>query len=466
MHTTIISVGPSELEQGLIWVGTDDGHVQITRDGGGTWENVRDNVDGLPEGIWIPDVQPSRHVAGRAYLVAEDHRRGDWTPHVYVTEDYGEHWTSLGSADIDAFVHAIEEDPENPELLFLGTEFGLRVSFDRGSSWQAYTSGVPAVPIRDLLVHPRDGDLVLGTHGRALIVLDDIRPLRALAGSPETWSAPVQVFTPPPAYNVFVAEAIGYRSTGHAMQQAETRATGALITFWAAEGGAASVSIADADGATVFTRTVAAHAGANRFQWGLRPGGDADQDVFPPQMTVFPGTYEVTVSKGDASSSTTLEVRGDPRTPPARADLVAQRRAVLQINALSARMDEARDAMESALNGVETVLGTLDADAEALRSQGRTLMEGLRSLMQEHFTGPECQGLCRGAPTASMVSRPMGRILGEAGGPSANTRHMMDQAMTAAELVQRDVAAMMDGDVARYRAALQAAGYTPFGGDR
>ena len=158
-HTTIISIGPSALEEGLIWVGTDDGNVQITQDGGNSWENVRDSIGGLPHGIWISDVQPSKHQTGRAYLVAEDHRRGDWTPHVYVTEDYGLTWRSLASENIDGFVHAIEEDPENPNLLFLGTEFGLRVSLDRGDSWMRYTSGVPAVPIRDLIVHPRDGDL-------------------------------------------------------------------------------------------------------------------------------------------------------------------------------------------------------------------------------------------------------------------------------------------------------------------
>jgi hypothetical protein len=119
MHTTIIAVGPSHLEEGVIWVGTDDGNVQLTRDGGATWTNVRDRIGGLPEWIWVPDVQPSRHVAGRAYVVAEDHRRGDWTPYVFVTEDYGETWRSLASPEIDGFVHAIEEDPVNPDLLFL-----------------------------------------------------------------------------------------------------------------------------------------------------------------------------------------------------------------------------------------------------------------------------------------------------------------------------------------------------------
>ena len=104
---------------------------------------MRDRIPGLPEGIWVPDVQPSRHVAGRAYAVAEDHRRGDWTPYLYVTEDHGESWSALATDGIDGFVHAIEEDPENPDLLFIGTEFGLRVSVDRGQSWEVFQAGVP-----------------------------------------------------------------------------------------------------------------------------------------------------------------------------------------------------------------------------------------------------------------------------------------------------------------------------------
>ena len=447
-------------------MGTDDGNVQITRDGGTTWDNVRGNVRGLPEGIWVPDVQPSSHVAGRAYLVAEDHRRGDWTPHVYVTENYGEDWQSLGSPEIDGFVHAIEEDPENPDLLFLGTEFGLRVSLDRGSSWHRYTSGVPAVPIRDLLVHPRDGDLVLGTHGRALIVLDDIRPLRELAADPDIRSATVHAFPPPPAYDVAIAEAIGYRSTGHTMQQAETRPLGALLTFWAAEAGSASVEVTDAEGTLVFSRSVDAEPGANRFSWNLRPGGDADEEVFPRGMAVFPGAYQVTVSVGEASSTVDLDVSGDPRNPPSRADLVAKRDALLDLGILVRAVGDIRQDLARTIEGVETVLATLGDDTDDLREQGSGLLSALSDVMERHFTGPECQGLCRGSPTAGMVNRPMGRIAGETGGPSQNTRIMIGQAQQAADTIRSDVAALMDGDVARYRAALQAAGYTPFGGER
>jgi photosystem II stability/assembly factor-like uncharacterized protein len=466
MHTTIISIGPSTLEPGLIWVGTDDGNVQLTRDGGESWQNVRDNIMELPHGIWVPDVQPSKHEAGRAYVVAEDHRRGDWTPHVYMTEDYGVTWTSLGSTSIAGFVHAIEEDPENPDLLFLGTEFGLRVSFNRGQSWEKYTAGVPAVPIRDLVVHPRDADLVLGTHGRALIVLDDIRPLRELADDPSIRGATVHVFAPPPAYDMNIAEAIGYRSTGHAMAQAETRANGAILTFWTAEGGDADVAVTNEEGALVYSSTVSATAGANRIVWNLRPGGDSDEAVFPRQMSVFPGTYQVAVTSGNLTSASTLSVMADPRNPVSTADLVAKRDALLKMSSIRQREDDAREELTRLLAAVEIVLETLAEDADALREQGETLQGELQALNERLFTGAECQGGCGGEVVADLIGRPTGRITSETGGPSANTIHMMNQARAAADTIEAELSAMTGGAVSAYRTALQAAGYTPFGGER
>jgi photosystem II stability/assembly factor-like uncharacterized protein len=465
MHTTIISIGPSSLERGVIWVGTDDGNVQLTRDGGATWTNVRDNVPDMPAGIWVPDVQPSKHVAGRAYLVAEDHRRGDWTPRVWVTENYGEDWETIATPAIDAFVHAIEEDPVTPNLLFLGTEFGLRVSLDRGENWMPFTAGVPAVPIRDLIVHERDGDLVLGTHGRALIVLDDIRPLRELADAPDIHGRAVHVFEPAPAFGVNIAEAIGYRSTGHAMQQAETRPYGALLNYWLAEAGSARIEVTDASGGLVWSGEESSTGGISRVVWNLRPGGDADESR-PRQLVVAPGSYTVTVTAAGSSASAPLQVYGDPRSPSSAADHAAKVAALQEMQAVSSRVDDARGELEQAIEGVEMVLNTLEDDATALREQGEALRDALERVLQMHFTGPECQGMCRGLLTVQLVGAPTGRIAAETGPPSANTRTMMTQARQAADVITRDVTAVMESDVAAYRSALLAAGYTPFGGPR
>lgn len=465
MHTTILSTQVSHLDPDLIWVGTDDGNVQVTRDGGESWTNVRANVPGLPEGIWIPDVQPSKHVAGRAYLVAEDHRRGDWTPFVWVTEDYGGGWTSLASPTIDGFVHAIDEDPENPDFLVLGTEFGLRVSTDRGRTWSNFAAGVPAVPIRDLVIHPRDGDLVLGTHGRALLVVDDVRPLREMAGDPGIRNSPVHAFSPPPAYAANIGEAIGYRSTGMAMQQGETRPVGALLSYWAGDEGQARIEARDGDGTLVWSTDDAAREGINRAVWNLRYGGDADESL-PRSVMVAPGRYEVTVSLDDASSSATLEVLPDPRDPVNLDDHQAKVAALAEMGAVQRRVEEARERLDRVRDGVEIVMETLDSDEDALREQGRRLQEQLDALLQRHFTGPACQGMCRGDVTIQLVGAPMGRIAGDDGAPSANTRIMMEQARAAADEIVAHIDDLLATQVEAYRTALLAAGYTPFGGAR
>jgi photosystem II stability/assembly factor-like uncharacterized protein len=465
MHTTIISIGPSHLEPGVVWVGTDDGNVQITRDGGATWTNVRDRVPDLPEGIWVPDVQPSKHVAGRAYLVAEDHRRGDWTPRLWVTENYGSSWRSLASPSIDGFVHAIEEDPLEPNLLFLGTEFGLRVSLDRGETWMPFTAGVPAVPIRDLQVHRRDGDLVLGTHGRAIIVVDDIRPLRELAAAPEIHERTVHAFTPPPAIRAEIAEAIGYRSTGHAMQQGETRPEGALLTWWSAGAERSRLEISDAAGTVVFTRSVDADAGLNRASWDLQPGGDID-DAVARRIMVAPGTYTFSVTSGGETSTIPLRVEADPRRPFSAADHAARLAAMVEHQDIARRVDEARQELDDVVEGVEIVLGTLDVDDRALREQGEALRGAIREILERHFTGPECQGGCRGRVTVQAVQAPAGRIASDEGPPSENTRVMMQQARAAADEITGDVDRVMSTQVEAYRMALREAGYTPFGGGR
>jgi photosystem II stability/assembly factor-like uncharacterized protein len=462
MHTTILTIQPSHLEEGVIWVGTDDGNVQITRDDGASWENVRGNVPGLPEGIWIPDVQPSKHVAGRAYLVAEDHRRGDWTPMVWVTENYGVDWRSIATPSIDAFVHAIEEDPENPDLLFLGTEFGLRVSMDRGASWIPFTAGVPAVPIRDLQVHRRDGDLVLGTHGRAAIVVDDIRPLRELATTPDIHSAGVHAFEPPPAIRAEIAEAIGYRSTGHAMQQAETRPEGALLTWWSGAAGDARLEVRNDAGTLVWSHDAEADAGLNRLAWDLRPGGDANE-ALPRGIAVAPGDYVVSVTAGDAVAAADLRILPDPRVPFVAADHAAQVAAMAEYESIERRVDDARERIEEIVNGIGMVLETLGDGDDALREQGEDLRDRLQDVLVRHFTGPECQGNCRGLVTVRTVQAPGGRIESDPGSPSANTLLMIDQARSAADTIASEIDARLTSGVEPYRTALRAAGYTPFG---
>ncbi|MEZ6038265.1 MAG: hypothetical protein R3F29_12345, partial [Planctomycetota bacterium] len=193
-HCTILSIAPSPLTRDVIWVGTDDGRVQVTRDGGTTWTSVEHNVPGLPRNTWCPHVEASKFDADTAYAVFDGHRRTDWTTYVYVTRDAGATWTSLATPTIDGYCHCIEQDPVKKELLWLGTEFGLWLSLDEGNSWVRFSHGVPTCAVRALVTHPRTGDLVVATHGRSLFVVDDITPLRS--STPELLQSPLFVFEP------------------------------------------------------------------------------------------------------------------------------------------------------------------------------------------------------------------------------------------------------------------------------
>ena len=197
-HTTITTIAPSPAEKEVIWVGTDDGRVHITRSSGGDWEEVGERIRGVPDATWVPHIEASFHSGGTAYVVFDDHRRGNWDPFIYRTEDYGRQWENIAEdSGIWGFVHTVEEDPITPNLLFAGTEFGLYVSLNRGADWFPWRHGVPPVPVRSIVIHPRDHDLVIGTHGRAIYIMDDIRPLRTMAEDPGILTSPVHLFRPP-----------------------------------------------------------------------------------------------------------------------------------------------------------------------------------------------------------------------------------------------------------------------------
>jgi len=183
MHTTIFAISESPKDATVIWVGTDDGNVQVTRDGGKTWANVVANITGLPKNAWVTSVEASHFDPGTVYATFDAHTFGNMRPYAYKSTDFGRTWSPLIAADspVRGYAHVVKEDLVNKDLLFLGTEFGLWVSVDGGKQWAHYKGGdLPSVAVRDLAIHPRDHDLVIATHGRGIWIVDDITPLRAL----------------------------------------------------------------------------------------------------------------------------------------------------------------------------------------------------------------------------------------------------------------------------------------------
>ena len=233
-HTTILAIEPSSVEKGLIWAGSDDGLLHITRDGGKTWTNLTANISGMPTGAWIPQIRASKFKAGEAYVVVNDYRRFNFKPYLFRTRDYGQTWEQVLANQPETFGYTLSfiQDLEEPNLLFLGTEYGLHVSIDEGKTWTKWTNGFPSVSTMDLAIQPREHDLVVGTFGRAAWVFDDIRPLRKLAKEGvNTLKKTVTAYPTPDAYLASYQQAAGTRFIGHAMYAGENRGRGAMISF-------------------------------------------------------------------------------------------------------------------------------------------------------------------------------------------------------------------------------------------
>lgn len=298
-HGTIYALAESPLQKGLLWAGTDDGKVWITRDDGGSWTDLTDNLPRPERGMWVSRVEASHFEPGTAYVALDAHTSDIFTPHALMTSDFGRTWKSIAS-DLPSHgpVKVVREDVRNPNLLFAGTEFGIFASFDRGTTWTKLGSGLPTVAVDDIVVHPRDHDLVIGTHGRSIYILDDIRPLQEL--TPEVISSPGHLFTIRPAIEFH--ELPEGAMWSKRIFRGENPPFGAYLNYWIGEyrGGEASFSITDAAGRPVRTLKGSAVPGINRVVWDLQPDKDPMWSYFDtpsgqPRL-VRPGEYTVTLS--------------------------------------------------------------------------------------------------------------------------------------------------------------------------
>jgi photosystem II stability/assembly factor-like uncharacterized protein len=196
----ITVIGESPVNKDVLWVGTDDGNLQMSRDGGKSWNNLASRVPGVPKGTYVSRVVASKYAEGTAFVAFDGHRNGDFHVYLFMTTDFGQNWKPIsnGIQERDGTVHVVREDPKNQNVLYAGTERGLFASLDRGASWSRIRSNLPTVPVDDILIHPRDNDMILGTHGRAIWIMDDITPIQQM--TPEVMNANVHLFDIRPAY--------------------------------------------------------------------------------------------------------------------------------------------------------------------------------------------------------------------------------------------------------------------------
>ena len=464
-HTTILSISPSPLQPGLIWASTDDGNVQITEDDGATWRNTGVQIRGVPRGTWVPHVEPSHHDPAMAYVVLEEHRRGNWEAYVYKIMDMGVTCNPVNTTGIEGFVDVIHEDKKEANLLFLGTEFGLHVSLGGGGTWIRWTHGVTPAPVRDLRIHARDHDLVVGTHGRGAYVIDDIRPLREAAADSSLASDALRVLPIALAHKYTTAESMGYRSVGHAMMFGETRPYGALINYWvgAEETRQASIDILDLDGTSMWTTRASAEPGMNRVVWNLRRAGENGSGGQGSEALA--GTYTVRVTIGDAVSTGKVTVLEDIREDIPLARRIAKLRAVGRTRSMTTALREAQQRLERAIRTTETVQESLrDREgSENLREEGAELQESLGGIRERLFSGPPCQVICgRSKLPSNVVRRPLQVLGGSPDEPTPNERLMLTQAAQALQGIIDEVNRAFDDKVSAYSRHLQEAGSSPF----
>jgi photosystem II stability/assembly factor-like uncharacterized protein len=251
---TVISESP--VNKDVLWAGTDDGNLQVTRDGGKNWSNVAGRVPGLPKGTYVSRIVASKYAEGSALAAFDGHRNGDFRIYLYATTDYGQNWKSVSSgiSDRDGTLHVVREDPKVQNILYAGTERGLFISYDRGGSWTRINMNLPTVPVDDILIHPRDNDMILGTHGRSIWILDDLTPLQQL--TPQMLDADLKLFDIRPAYTYRVQTGGGGGfGNGHRSFLGPNPPYGALLNFYLkakpGERERLTITVSDKDGKQV-----------------------------------------------------------------------------------------------------------------------------------------------------------------------------------------------------------------------
>ncbi|MGN6789701.1 MAG: VPS10 domain-containing protein [Rhodanobacteraceae bacterium] len=467
MHDTIFSISESPKQAGLIWVGTDDGNLQVTRDGGQHWSNVVRNVPGVPAGSWVSWVQASPFDAATAYVAFDRHSFGDMRPYIFKTTDYGRSWTALVTPANDkgmrGFVHVIKPDLVDPRLLFAGTEFGLWISPDDGGHWAQYKGGdFPDVPVHDLVVQPRTRDLVVATHGRGIWIIDDITALRHL--TPAMLDTDATFLPTRPV--VQRIEAFGGWAEGDASFSGPNPPTGAVITYYQRSRhlfGKLKLDIYDSDGKLIDTLPGNVRRGIARVTWNMH--------VAPPRVPpaaavagnsaqgprVVPGVYTVKLVSGDKTYEQKLEIGLDPRDPFTLAERKAQFDAAMKVSDLFGHMTDLDYRIVAVRDGAQARAEQAKSDP-ALQKQLQALAGKADAIRKQIVATKEGGAITGEERLREYLDDVYGAINGYEGAPTDYQLARVD--VIARELgdTAKEFDALRNGDLAKANAALKAKG--------
>ncbi len=362
---TITVLAESPLNANVLWAGTDDGCLQVSRDLGKTWQNVITRLPGAPKMTCVTRIVASRHAEGTAYVALDGHRNDDFEPYIFVTTDYGQSWRPItnGLRKDNGTVRAIREHHRNQNLLFAGTETGAYVSIDRGANWMPLKLNLPTAPVSDIAIHPRENDLILATHGRSIWLIDDITPLEQL--TPQVLASDLHLFDIRPAISWRIYDnRRDHGGPGDKFFIGENPPYGALINYYLrakpAETERVVISVEDSQGKRIREIEGTKEAGINRVAWDLcssppqaageAPGGRG----FGRGSLVDPQTFTVKVTVGQKTVSKPVVVEEDTRISISPADRAARRAAInraAEISAGATKDQQSITRLFTALNG-------------------------------------------------------------------------------------------------------------------
>jgi photosystem II stability/assembly factor-like uncharacterized protein len=483
-YPCITTISESPVSSAVLWAGTDDGNLQVTRDGGQTWKNVAERVPGVPKSTYVSRVAASKYAEGTAYVTFDGHRSNDFHVYAFLTTDYGETWKSLTaglSSDVGN-LHVIREDPQDQNVLYVGGEFGAYFSQDRGASWHKIQMNLPTVPVFDIQIHPREHDLILGTHGRALWIFDDLTPL--LQTDEKVLASDLHLYPirPAIAWRIYASQWF----SGDKNFLGPNPPYGALIDYYLkaklGEKDKVKITILDKDGKKVREMDGAKEAGVNRVNWDLRY--DSPVELTPEQRealaqgfffggtrgpAVEPGEYTVKVSVGSKEETQTVQVVEDPRVEITAADRAARHNAILQLYGMAGTAEHGRRTVVGLQTSLKAAMDSWKKPGapkipEEIQKSAEALEKKLEELHDKFVSPTEAQGFA-GAPlvrTLPPLPQRIGRLLSGLDGYTATPSPVeMEELGVLTKLLQEtteSVQAVVSSDVAALNKALNDAG--------
>jgi len=382
----ITTLAESPVKPGLFYVGTDDGNLQVSKDGGKTWKNAIDKLRGVPEYTYVSRVVASHFAEGTAFATLDGHRNNDFKPYVFLSTDYGESWKNISSnIPVGSTVNVIREHHGNPDLLFVGTERGAYFSLDRGNIWTQIKGNFPRVPVDDIAIHPRENDLILGTHGRSIWILDDITMLEQL--TPNVQDSAMHLFEIKEATQLRLFYHKG--NTGHKIFIAPNPPYGAIFSYYLKQKAkkAPVILITTDSGQKIIEIKGPKNVGISRANWDLRYGAPDIPELGRTRRgrgpLVLPGKYNVTLKVGDMEMTKVLHVAEDPRIDISLAERKAQHDALIDLHYLNPYVTaavKAVDDLNKQLENVQKTLKKVKDVPEAITEHIKTMSKDLKEL--------------------------------------------------------------------------------------